>query len=225
MTAEEKDKKKKTTAKTATKKKAEVKDKPQKKAAKTAQKKETKKTTKVTPKTEKKEAKKETAPKKQAFERKAQTTSKKEDKKKTVKKDTDAKKKLPDGKYFSAVGRRKTSTCTVRIYEKKGGGFVVNGKEMKEYFPTFELQEKVTSPLTSLDFNDKFFVSAVVTGGGRKSQADAVRHGVGRAIVSFDETLRKQVKTSGHLTRDPRMRERKKPGLKRARRAPQWRKR
>ncbi len=132
---------------------------------------------------------------------------------------------LQGEKFYQGVGRRKTSTCVVRLYEKKGGGFTINEKPLADYFPTHDLQTKVLAPLVALDFVSKFSVSAKVSGGGRKSQADAVRHGVGRAIVVFDESLRKQVKAAGFLTRDPRMRERKKPGLKRARRAPQWRKR
>jgi small subunit ribosomal protein S9 len=128
-------------------------------------------------------------------------------------------------KYYQAVGRRKTSTCIVRLYEKKDGEIIVNEKKLEEYFPTFDLQKTVKEPLTDLSMISKFSVSAKVKGGGTKSQAEAVRHGIARAIVLFDETLRKQVKATGYLTRDPRMRERKKPGLKRARRAPQWRKR
>ncbi len=128
-------------------------------------------------------------------------------------------------KYYQSVGRRKTSTCTVRLYKKKGGGITVNEKKMEDYFPTFELQKTVKEPLLSLDCLDNFSVSARVSGGGVKSQAEAVRHGISRALASFDEKLRKQLKSTGYLTRDPRMRERKKPGLKRARRAPQWRKR
>jgi small subunit ribosomal protein S9 len=128
-------------------------------------------------------------------------------------------------KYYQAIGRRKTSTCIVRLYEKKDGEIVINEKKLEEYFPTFDLQKTVKEPLTDLSMISKFSVSAKVKGGGTKSQAEAVRHGIARAIVLFDETLRKQVKSTGYLTRDPRMRERKKPGLKRARRAPQWRKR
>ncbi len=144
---------------------------------------------------------------------------------KVVKEKTEKPKTENTEKFYQAVGRRKTSTSTVRIYEKKGGGVIINGKKLEDYFATIELQKKIKDPLTAIGFLDKFFVSAKVRGGGLKSQADAVRHGIGRAIVVFDEKLRKQVKTAGHLTRDPRMRERKKPGLKRARRAPQWRKR
>ncbi len=128
-------------------------------------------------------------------------------------------------KYYQAVGRRKTSTCIVRLYVKKDGEIVINEKKLEEYFPTFALQKTVKEPLTDLSMVNKFSVSAKVNGGGVKSQAEAVRHGIARAIVLFDESLRKQVKSTGYLTRDPRMRERKKPGLKRARRAPQWRKR
>ena len=128
-------------------------------------------------------------------------------------------------KFYPAVGRRKTSTCRVRLFEKKSGGVTVNGEKLEDYFQESVLQQKVLQPLAGLDFLDKFSVTAVVRGGGRKSQAEAVRHGIARAIVAFDEGLRKQVKSAGYLTRDPRMRERKKPGLKRARRATQWRKR
>ncbi len=128
-------------------------------------------------------------------------------------------------KYYQAIGRRKTSTSIVRLYEKKSGGIIVNDKKLEEYFPTFELQKKVKEPLEELAMIGKFSVTAKVSGGGVKSQAESVRHGIARALVLFDENLRKQVKSAGYLTRDPRMRERKKPGLKRARRAPQWRKR
>ncbi len=128
-------------------------------------------------------------------------------------------------KYYQAVGRRKKATSVVRLYEKKDGGITVNGKKFEEYFPEFSSQKKVREPLEELDLMKKFSVSAKVLGGGVKSQAEAVRHGITRALVLFDESLRKQLKSTGYLTRDPRMRERKKPGLKRARRAPQWRKR
>ncbi|MCF7845591.1 MAG: 30S ribosomal protein S9 [Candidatus Pacebacteria bacterium] len=128
-------------------------------------------------------------------------------------------------KYYQGVGRRKTSSCTVRIYEKKNGGVVVNDKKMEDYFPTPELQKTVKEALTHLDLVDNFYISVKVFGGGVKSQAEAVRHGISRALVVFNEEFRKKLKSTGYLTRDPRMRERKKPGLTRARRAPQWRKR
>ncbi len=128
-------------------------------------------------------------------------------------------------KYYQAVGSRKTSTCVVRLFERKENGFKINEKNLEDYFPTFNLQKKVTAPLEDLDLRKKFFVSVKIKGGGVKSQAEAVRHGIARALVVFHEDFRKQLKSAGYLTRDPRMRERKKPGLKRARRAPQWRKR
>ncbi len=136
-----------------------------------------------------------------------------------------AKEKKVTEKYYQAVGRRKTSTCIVRLYEKKGEGIIINEKKLEEYFPTFDLQRTVKQPLEDLNVAGKFSATVKVTGGGVKSQAESVRHGIARALVCFDEGLRKQVKSTGYLTRDSRMRERKKPGLKRARRAPQWRKR
>ncbi len=128
-------------------------------------------------------------------------------------------------KYYQATGRRKTSSSTVRLYEKKGGGIIINEKKIEEYFPAMELQKKVKAPLEDLEYLDKFYISARVFGGGIKSQTEAVRHGIARCLLLFDEGLHKKLKTAGYLTRDPRMRERKKPGLRRARRAPQWRKR
>ncbi len=193
-------------------------------SAKEKETKETKKTVKkASPKKEvkttvKKTTDKKTTPVKKTTPKTIKTTKIAKEKSETIKVDSKE-------KFYQAVGRRKTSTSTVRIFEKKGGGVVVNGKKLEDYFATLELQKKVKDPLNAVGFLDKFFVSAKVRGGGLKSQADAVRHGIGRAVVEFDEKLRKQVKAAGHLTRDPRMRERKKPGLKRARRAPQWRKR
>ncbi len=128
-------------------------------------------------------------------------------------------------KYYRGIGRRKTSTSTIHLYQQKGGGFLINEKELANYFPEYSLQKIVTEPLSLLDYTGKFLVLAKVSGGGKKSQAEAIRHGIARALVVFDEGLRKQIKSAGYLTRDSRMRERKKPGLKRARRAPQWRKR
>lgn len=185
------------------------------------------------PEKEKNKTPKKASPKKETKKEVEKTTEvkKKPTKKEPVKITKTTKKKSEDikidakEKFYQAVGRRKTSTSTVRLYEKKGGGVIINNKKLEDYFNTIELQKKIKDPLAAIGLLDKFFVSAKVRGGGLKSQADAVRHGIGRAIVEFDIKLRKQVKASGHLTRDSRMRERKKPGLKRARRAPQWRKR
>ena len=128
-------------------------------------------------------------------------------------------------KYFEGVGRRKTSIARVRISLQKEKAFSINGKTLENYFPLKSLQKIVMSPLSLTDCLDKFQVSVKVKGGGMTSQAEAIRHGLARALVLFDAELRKQLKKAGFLKRDPRMRERKKFGLKRARRAPQWQKR
>ncbi len=128
-------------------------------------------------------------------------------------------------KYYQGVGGRKTSTATVRITESKKPVFTVNGKPIEEYFGEKTLQKTVKDPFVKMDCEGKFSMSAKVSGGGTVSQSEAVRHGIARAMVVFNEEWRKPLKDVGYLTRDPRMRESKKPGLKRARRAPQWRKR
>ncbi len=146
--------------------------------------------------------------------------SKEEKKPKEVKK---AVKKIL--KYFEELGRRKTSVARVRIFPKGEKIFLVNEKPLDEYFPTFELKETVLSPLKKTDCLDQYGISVKVKGGGINSQAEAVRHGLSRALVLLNPDFRKKLKKAGFLTRDPRMRERKKFGLKRARRAPQWQKR
>lgn len=127
--------------------------------------------------------------------------------------------------YFEAVGRRKTAVARVRIFKEGKKSILVNDKDYKEYFPTLELQEIVDSSLNEMNIEEKFKALVKVKGGGIHSQAEAVRHGVARALVKFNEDFKKRLRKAGYLTRDPRMRERKKPGLKRARRAPQWSKR
>jgi len=130
-------------------------------------------------------------------------------------------------KYFYATGRRKTSVARVRIYDTlKEKGITINDKDYKEYFAKNNtLIEKVNSPLKLLNFEDKFFISVKVLGGGSNGQAEAVRLGIARALLVIDANLRKELKAHDYLTRDPRKVERKKPGLKKARRAPQWKKR
>ncbi len=123
-----------------------------------------------------------------------------------------------------AVGRRKSASARVRI-SKGDGSIVVNGKSYIEYFPHFEWQETVIAPLKALAKEKTISVSAKVNGGGKRGQAVAVQHGIARALVAENEELRKTLKSLGLLTRDARVKERKKPGLKRARRAPQWSKR
>ncbi|RLC35161.1 MAG: 30S ribosomal protein S9 [Candidatus Nealsonbacteria bacterium] len=128
-------------------------------------------------------------------------------------------------RYLEAVGRRKTAIARVRLTAGGEKEFLVNGKPLEKYFPYLEMQQKVLSPLEKTNYLDKFKVSVKVKGGGLNAQSEAIRHGISRAIVIFDPEFRKILKKAGFLTRDPRMRERKKFGLKRARRAPQWQKR
>jgi small subunit ribosomal protein S9 len=127
--------------------------------------------------------------------------------------------------FLYAAGRRKTSVARVRIYPKGKGIVVVNGKPINEYFTQITSKEIITSPLKAAGLTKDFDVSVKVAGGGMSSQADAIRHGIARALLLFDDTLRTTMKKAGYLTRDARSKERKKPGLKRARRAPQFSKR
>jgi len=127
--------------------------------------------------------------------------------------------------YIFAVGRRKTAVARVRFHKGKQGDFMVNERPMEQYFPTKELQGLVLAPLTATEMSGAGFVTAKVAGGGISGQAEAVRLGIARALVSIDSDLRLTLKRAGFLRRDPRAKERKKYGLKRARRAPQWQKR
>lgn len=152
---------------------------------------------------------------------KAKTT-----KKTVTKKPTAKKKSTPKVKYIEAVGRRKTAVARVRIWSKATKSeVVVNGEKLKEYFPTEKLQQLALEAFTKMNCLDKFQIEAVVKGGGKAAQAEAIRHGSARALVEFNIDFKKRLRKVGFLTRDPRMRERKKFGLKRARRAPQWQKR
>jgi len=128
-------------------------------------------------------------------------------------------------KYFEAVGKRKTAVARIRIFTQEGQIFLVNEKPLENYFPTFELQQIAKASLEIMKCLDKFQVLAKVKGGGLTAQAEAIRYGIARTLVLFNPDFRKRLKKAGYLTRDPRMRERKKFGLKRARRAPQWAKR
>lgn len=127
-------------------------------------------------------------------------------------------------RYFEDVGRRKTATARVRLFTKSGA-FTVNGKPYGIYFPTLDLQKIVEDPLKEMKLWERFRVSVKVSGGGIHAQAEAVRHGLARCLIIFNRDFRKRLKRAGYLTRDPRMKERKKFGLKKARRAPQWQKR
>jgi len=165
------------------------------------------------------------SPAKKSPKKKAVTAKKDLDKKPVEKKEEPVKKvkKLP---YLYAVGRRKTSTARVRFYSKDSRGqIIVNQKDYKDYFSYFEFQQIVEAPLKKLDLFGKNYITVKVEGGGTRGQAEAVRHGLGRVLLKMDETLKKTLRGEGFLTRDSRKKERKKPGLKRARRAPQWAKR
>ena len=128
-------------------------------------------------------------------------------------------------KYWEAVGRRKTSVARARLFARGKKEFLVNTKSYQEYFPTLDLEQTAVASLNKMKILDRFRILVKVKGGGYHSQAEAVRHSIARALVKFNPNFRKRLKKAGYLTRDPRMRERKKFGLKRARRAPQWSKR
>lgn len=131
--------------------------------------------------------------------------------------------------YIEAVGRRKTGIARVRMTPATKQDIVVNGREMHEYFKTDELRTIVKSPFVSATpegkTGDKWKVSVKVEGSGPRAQAEAVRHGIARALLLHDGELRKTLKKEGFLKRDSRSKERKKFGLKKARKAPQWSKR
>jgi small subunit ribosomal protein S9 len=130
------------------------------------------------------------------------------------------------GVYYEGVGRRKTATARVRLYtEENQGQIVVNGRPAEEYFTRLGDMQTVREPLEAVGLEGNFFVSVLVDGGGVTGQADAVRHGLARALIKSDPMLRSTLRRAGYLTRDPRVKERKKPGLRRARKAPQYTKR
>ena len=128
------------------------------------------------------------------------------------------------GKYIKAIGRRKTSVAQIRLYEKGKGVIMINGKKASEYFPGEGLSIiaqalKVTGHLRDYNF------SVLVRGGGKQGQVIAVRLGISRALLIIDPATKEALKANEFLTRDPRQVERKKPGLRKARKAPQWSKR
>ena len=127
--------------------------------------------------------------------------------------------------YAYGTGRRKSSTARVHLIPNGTGAITVNGRSLDDYFGLETLKLIVRQPLVATGNVDKFDVEATVTGGGVTGQAGAVRHGIARALLLVDETYRTTLKAEGYLTRDPRMKERKKYGLKAARRAPQFSKR
>src|SRR3989344_3636985 len=122
-------------------------------------------------------------------------------------------------KYIEAVGRRKTSVARVRITPASKISISVNDKEFETYFPIPTLKKSVLSVFD--DTEGKFLVTAKLNGGGVSSQAEALRHGIARALISYEPNLRTKLKVKGFLKRDPRAKERRKFGLKKARKAPQ----
>ena len=128
------------------------------------------------------------------------------------------------GRYFEGIGRRKTAVARVRVFSTHAAP-VVNDKSLEKVFPMARLRTIVMAPLKELHLTDKLAVVASVSGGGINAQAEAIRHGLSRALVLMEPENKKALRTLGFLTRDPRMVERKKYGLKKARRAPQWAKR
>ena len=126
--------------------------------------------------------------------------------------------------YFYGTGRRKHSVARVRVYSGTGK-ITINGRDIDDYFGLETLKLVVRQPLTVAEIEGKFDIVVRVGGGGVSGQAGAIRHGLSRALLQYDENLRGVLKKNGFLTRDPRMKERKKYGLKAARRAPQFSKR
>jgi len=161
-------------------------------------------------------------------------TTKKETTKKPAAKKPTAKKAAPEeksatqattGAYVYALGRRKSAIAQVRIYPSGKGTITVNDRPMKAFFPVDELQDAVLTPLKAVGMDATADVSARVHGGGIRGQADAVKLGISRALLKHNPDFRATLKPLGVMTRDPREKERKKYGLKKARKSPQWAKR
>ncbi len=140
---------------------------------------------------------------------------------------TKAVKKISEetGRYYEAVGRRKTAVARVRLFESARAGYTINDREVEMYFATEVLRNVATSAMTTHKIQKKFKVVAKVHGGGTSAQAEAVRHGIARALLVYDIELRGKLKKEGFLKRDAREKERRKFGLKKARKAAQWSKR
>ena len=128
-------------------------------------------------------------------------------------------------KYFYGTGRRKSSVARARVYENGTGSVIINGRDINDYFGLDTLKLVVNQPLVAADLVGKVDLVVTVTGGGVSGQAGAIRHGLSRALVTLNPEYRATLKAAGFMTRDPRMKERKKYGLKAARRAPQFSKR
>ncbi len=160
----------------------------------------------------------------------SKTTSKVATKKEEVSKDTESKKVSEgkkeefEGEFIPALGRRKKSVAQVRLYSQGKGKLRVNGKKLDEYFSEDGIY-KINQPLKLTSYQKKLDFSILVKGGGSQSQAESIRLGISRALFKYDPELLASLRVKGWITRDPRRKERKKPGLKKARRSPQWSKR
>lgn len=178
--------------------------------------------------TEKKTKKIKKAPvKKKSLSKKPKTkaVTKKATTKKAIIKET-----VESKRYFEAVGRRKKAVARVRLFtcrpfEEDKARITVNDKIYTDFFSIFEFQQIVVSPLKKMKSLNRFEITVKVKGGGIRGQAEAIRHGLSRTLVEFNPDFSKKLKRAGFLSRDSRRKERKKPGLKKARRAPQWSKR
>jgi len=146
-----------------------------------------------------------------------------EAKTKTVAKKTESVK--THGTYIEAIGKRKTAAARVRLFKGGKGVITVNNVPLVEYFKTPLMQMIIQDPLKGTSLEGQFDITVKVNGGGKQAQAEALRHGIARALLVLDQELRPVLKAQRWLTRDARKKERKKPGLKKARRAPQWSKR
>jgi small subunit ribosomal protein S9 len=142
----------------------------------------------------------------------------------TKEKKTDKVSTGTDVRYIEAVGRRKTSVARVRIFPSSKLSILINDKDISSYFPTEEMRLIAQNPLAE-GKNGHFKITVRLSGGGIHSQAEALSHGIARALIINDATLRKDLKKAGMLKRDPRAKERRKFGLKKARKAPKWSKR
>jgi small subunit ribosomal protein S9 len=128
-------------------------------------------------------------------------------------------------KYIETIGRRKTSIARARMTPAAKSSFVINGKSVEDYFKVKEQVAIATDAITKTPMEQKFAVTVMVKGGGVNGQAEATRHAIARGLITFDLALRGNLKKAGYLKRDPRAKERRKFGLKKARKSPQWSKR
>ncbi len=130
-----------------------------------------------------------------------------------------------ENKYIETVGRRKTSIARARLTPAAKASFVINDKTVEDYFTVAEQRAIIMAAISESKLDQKFAVTIMVKGGGVNSQAEAIRHAIARAVITFEQKKKKDLKKAGYLKRDPRAKERRKFGLKKARKAPQWSKR